>query len=175
MQKWFVLWFTWLPCAGKTTLSSNIYEYLSKKWYKVELLDWEEIRAWLSQDLWFDKKSRSRNMERITFLSKLLSRNWVIVVAAFVSPYMQDRQKIRKNVTNFIEVFVNAPLEICKKRDVKWMYKKALKWEIKNFTWISDPYEQPNKPEIELQTDKLSIQESCDKIIRYLQDNKYID
>lgn len=174
MKKWFVLWFTWLSWAWKTTISKRIVEIFTEKWITHEYLDWDIVRTWLTKDLWFSREDRKKNLERVTFVAKLLSRNNIWVVSAFISPYKEDRDFVKEHTKNFIEVYVNAPLSTCEERDVKWLYKKARSWEILNFTWISDPYEEPVNPDIEVRTDLESIEESSQKVITYLEENWFI-
>jgi bifunctional enzyme CysN/CysC len=172
-KKGFVLWFTGFSQSGKTTIADKIYKKLKKRGILVERLDGDIVRKSLTQDLDFSKKGRNENIKRIRFISKLLSRNGVGVIATFISPYKDARNKLRKEVTNYIEVYCNAPLSSCEKRDTKGFYKKARKGELKNFTGISDPYEPPENPEIELKTDKESIDKCVDKVIKHLE-NKII-
>ncbi len=172
-QKGFVLWITGLSQAGKTTIGDGIYNILKKKNLKVERLDGDIVRKYLSKDLGFSKEDREENIRRVGFVSKLLSKNNVGVIASFISPYRKIRKILRDEIPNFIEVFADAPLEVCEKRDRKGLYKKARRGEIQNFTGISDPYEPPENPEIELRTDKLLPNECIEKIIKYLQDNNY--
>lgn len=174
MKKWLTIWLTWLSGSGKSTLSKKLYKHLCSQKINTELLDWDNIRKWLTKDLGFSKEDRHKNLERGTFLSKLLSRNGVAVICAFISPFKEDREFVRKHTTNFVQIYVNAPLEVCEKRDIKWLYKKARKWEISNFTWISQTYEEPSNPEIQVFTDKESIEESSKKIIKYLEEKKFI-
>ncbi len=174
-NKWFVLRFTWLSWAWKTTLSDAVYKRLEEiNIDRIQQLDWDLVREHITKDLWFSKEDREENIKRITFIAWLLSKHWVGVLATFISPYRAIRQYVADNTTNFIEVFVNAPLKTCEERDVKWLYAKARSWEIKNFTWISDPYEQPENPAIEVRTDLKTIEESVDQVISYLQNTKNI-
>lgn len=148
-KKWFVLWFTWLPCAWKTTLADAIAAKLKEMEYtNIQRLDGDEIRKNLCSDLWFSREDRRKNLERVAYVAKLLSENGVWVIASFVSPYNEDRQMIKDTVTNYIEVFVDTPLEICERRDIKGMYAKARAGSIQEFTGISDPYEKPLSPDI---------------------------
>ena len=174
MNKGFVLWFTGLSQAGKTTIADRICEVLKEKGLKVERLDGDIVRQSLTKDLGFSKEDRDKNIERVTFVAKLLSRNGVIVLASFISPYKETREKIRKEVNNYIEIFCNCPLDICEKRDAKELYAKARKGEIENFTGISDPYEEPECPEIELKTNIESVEKCADKIIQYLEKHNFI-
>ena len=168
-QKGFVLWFTGLPCSGKTTVADVVAERLKSKGLNVERLDGDIVRKGLTRDLGFSKEDRDKNIERVTFVAKLLSRNNVATLVSFVSPYIEKRNHAREETTNFIEIFVKCPVEVCKERDVKGMYEKALKGEIKDFTGVSDPYEAPPSAEIVLETDKESVEESADKIMNFLQ------
>lgn len=173
---WYVLRFTWLSWAGKTTLSDAVFARLQELWVqRIQQLDGDLVREHITKDLWFTKEDREENIRRITFVAWLLSKHGVGVLATFISPYVKMREYVKNHTTNFIEVFVNAPLNVCEDRDVKWLYKKARDWEIKNFTWISDPYEAPESPEIEVRTDVCSIEEGVDQVIKYLLENEYIE
>jgi len=170
----FCLWFTGLSQAGKTTLGDRIYKILKEKGIKVERLDGDIIRQSLSKDLGFSKEDREENIRRVGTLAKLFSQKGIAVVASFISPYRKQRKELRKKIPNFIEIFCNCPLELCEKRDKKGLYQKARKGIIKNFTGISAPYQKPKNPEIELRTDKLTIEECVQKIINYLKTNQFI-
>lgn len=174
-QKGFVLWVTGLSQSGKSTIADGVYNILKERKFKVERLDGDIVRKHLSKDLGFTKEDREENIKRVGFVSKLLSRSGVGVIASFISPYTEIRKRLREEIPNFIEVFTNAPLKVCEKRDTKGLYKKARLGEIKNFTGISDPYEPPKNPEIELKTDSLLPNECIEKVIKYLKDNKYIE
>jgi adenylyl-sulfate kinase len=165
----FVLWFTGLPCAGKTTLAIAIEHQLHARKVRLERLDGDTVRQSLTRDLGFSKEDRDKNIERVTFVAKLLSRNNVGVLAAFISPYKIMREHARQATTNFIEVFVDAPLEVCIARDVKGMYKQALEGKIQNFTGVNDPYEAPENPDIHIRTDQASVEASVQKIIAWLE------
>ncbi|MCK5706712.1 MAG: adenylyl-sulfate kinase [Candidatus Aureabacteria bacterium] len=171
IKEGFVLWFTGYPCSGKTTIADSLAVMLRNRGKSIERLDGDIVRKSLSKDLGFSREDRVENIRRIAFISKLLSRNGIGVITTFVSPYRFIRDMVRKDTTNFIEVFVDCPLEECRKRDVKGMYLLAEKGEIKNFTGISDPYEKPERPEVILHTDKETLQESCEKTIAYLKGN----
>lgn len=174
-KKGFVLWLTGLSGAGKSTVADNLFNRLKEKWYShIERLDWDIVRENLTKDLGFSKEDRKTNLERVAFVAKLLSRNWVWVISTFISPYESERTMVKNHVTNYIEVFVNASLETCESRDVKWLYKKAREWVITNFTGISDPYEAPVHPNIELCTAEESIDESVEKVYNFLIDNGYL-
>lgn len=164
-----VVWFTGLPCSGKTTLANKLARELEKRELKVERLDGDIVRKRLSQDLGFSREDRAINIDRVSFVSNLLSRNGVIVLASFVSPFRKRRRKTRREMGNrYVEVFVNCPVEECIKRDVKGMYKKALNGEIKGFTGVDDPYEKPLNPEIIINSKEEKIEDSVNKIINKL-------
>jgi adenylyl-sulfate kinase len=173
-QKGFVLWFTGLSGAGKTSVATPLTEMLKARGLKIERLDGDVVRQSLTRDLGFSKEDRDKNIERVTFVAKLLSRNGVGVLASFISPYRETRAMIQRETTNFIEVFVNAPLEVCAERDVKGMYAKAFAGEIKNFTGVSDPYEEPLNPNILLNTHEETVEESVAKCVAYLEEHGYI-
>ncbi|MCD6575176.1 adenylyl-sulfate kinase, partial [Candidatus Aerophobetes bacterium] len=174
-QKGFVLWFTGLSQAGKTTVANRVYDILKKKGVKLERLDGDIVRKSISADLGFTKEDRNENIRRVMRVAKLLSQNGTGIICSFISPYKKIRDEIRKEVNNFIEVFCNCPLEVCEKRDTKGLYKKARKGEIQHFTGISDPYEPPDNPEVELKTDRETIEESTTKVIDYLKKCRFIN
>ncbi len=173
-QAGFVLWFTGLSGAGKTTLAKLIEQELKARGVRVERLDGDVVRQSLTADLGFSKEDRDKNIQRVTFVAKLLSRNGVGVLASFISPYRATRDWVRGEVTNFIEVFVDCSLEECIRRDVKGLYNKALAGEIPEFTGVSDPYEAPLNPEISLNTTDKSIEESLAQIMSYLEERGYV-
>jgi adenylyl-sulfate kinase len=165
----FVLWFTGLSGAGKTTLALALEKELRERSVRIERLDGDTVRESLTRDLGFSKEDRDKNIERVTFVAKLLSRNNVVVLASFISPYKITRDYVRKETTNFIEVFVDAPLEVCAERDVKGMYAKAFRGEIANFTGVSDPYEAPDVPDIHIQTHLETVEQSTQKVLKWLE------
>ena len=173
-MKGVTVWFTGLPCSGKTTIADKLAPILRERGKNVERLDGDIVRKGLTRDLGFSKEDRDMNIERVTFVAKLLTRNNVIVLATFVSPYIDRRQTTREEIGNYIEVYVKASVEECIKRDVKGMYKKALAGEIKNFTGVDDPYEAPPTPEIIVDTDNETIEESVNKVQEYLEKHGYI-
>ena len=177
-KKGFVLWFTGFSQAGKTTTANKVFEILKEKDIKVERLDGDIVRQYLSKDLGFTKEDRNENIKRVGFVSKLLSKNGVGIIASFISPYTKKRKEIRDRIESagaeFIEVFCNCPLEVCEERDTKGLYEKARKGEIENFTGISDPYQKPENPEIEIHTDKKDTEECANKIVSYLEKKKII-
>jgi sulfate adenylyltransferase len=170
-----VLWFTGLSQSGKSTIADMVYEILKQKGLRVERLDGDLVRQSLTRDLGFSKEDRDENIRRVRFVAKLLSQNGVAVVASFISPYRRQRKRLREETQNFIEVFVNTPLEICEKRDRKELYAKARRGEIKNFTGISDPYEEPEDPEIELKPAQQTADECADRVIAYLKEEGFLD
>ncbi len=174
-KKGFTIWFTGLPCSGKSAVADKVAEILKGKGLKVERLDGDIVRKSLTRDLGFSKKDRDENIRRVTFVAKLLTRNGVAVLTSFISPYREVRANARQEIENFVEVYVKCPVEVCMQRDVKGMYEKAIKGEIKEFTGISDPYEEPLDPEILLETDKEGLEKSADKVIQRLNDLGYID
>jgi adenylyl-sulfate kinase len=173
-QKGFTLWFTGLPCSGKTTVAKIVEERLKKLGLNVERLDGDVVRKTISKDLGYSREDRFKNIERVTFIAKLLSRNGVATLVSFISPYREMRENARKECTNFIEVYVNCPIEVCEKRDLKGMYEKAKMGEIEDFTGISAPYEPPLNPEVILYTDKETPEESAEKVIEKLHELKLI-
>ncbi|MFW6196811.1 MAG: adenylyl-sulfate kinase [Thermoplasmatota archaeon] len=175
MEDGFTLWFTGLSGAGKSKVADEVAIALEENYsHLVERLDGDIVRQHLTSDLGFTKEDRDTNIERVSFVAELLSRNGISVLASFISPYRERRNKTRDMVTNFIEVHVNCPVEVCKERDVKGLYEKARKGEIDNFTGISDPYEEPEDPEIKLNTHEESVEESVQKVLDYLDDNGYL-
>ena len=164
----FIIWLTGLSGAGKTTLAKGLELELKERDFLVEVLDGDLVRTNLSQGLGFSREDRNTNIRRVGFVANLLSRNGVVVIVAAISPYRDVRNELRENTTNFVEVYVNAPLSVCESRDVKGLYAKARLGEIKSFTGIDDAYEEPLNPDIICYTSKETIQESMDKIIKYL-------
>jgi len=176
-QKPCIIWFTGLSGSGKSTLGNMLEKKLYELGYYTYLLDGDNVRHGLSSDLGFDKKSRVENIRRIGEVAKLFVDSGTIVLTAFISPYLDDRQIVRNLVREdeFIEIYVDVSLDVCEKRDPKGFYKKARAGEINNFTGISSPYEKPINPEINIQNDKIDIEESIDKIILYLKEKGYLD
>jgi adenylylsulfate kinase len=173
-QQGFTLWLTGLSGAGKTTVAVALENELHQRGLLIERLDGDTVREGLTRDLGFSKEDRDKNIERVSFVARLLSRNRVGVVASFISPYREARDKVRSITTNFIEVYVNAPLDVCAARDVKGLYAKAFAGQIQGFTGVNDPYEAPENPEIVLHTDQETLEESVGKIISYLEQHELI-
>lgn len=164
------LWFTGLPCSGKTTVAKLVQEELARRGIAVELLDGDEIRKHFSAGVGFTKEDRSLHLQRVSFLCHLLAKYGVVVLASFVSPYREHREYARQLVGSerFVEIYANAPVEVCIQRDVKGMYKKALAGELRQFTGVSDPYEEPLAPELVIHTAQETPQDSAAKILAYL-------
>jgi len=173
-QRGFTAWFTGLPCSGKTTIADRVAEVLMGRGLKVERLDGDIVRKGLTSDLGFSKEDRDENIKRVTYVAKLLTRNDVAVLATFVSPYRERRAKTREEIGDFVEIYTRCPVEICIERDDKGMYKKAIAGEIKDFTGINDPYEEPEYPELILDTDKMGVEECSQKVLDRLEELEYI-
>lgn len=166
-----VFWLTGLPGSGKTTLAKRVSEELKKMGYKVEVLDGDWVRKTINPEAGFTKEERSRHLRRVAWIARLLARNGIITFCSFVSPYRDVREEIRKIVSEevpFYEIYVRASLEEVIKRDPKGLYKKALKGEIKNFTGISDPYEEPTNPDLVIDTEKESVEESVKRLLDFV-------
>ena len=161
-----VVWFTGLSGSGKSTIASALEHKLFQESLHTYILDGDNIRKGINNDLDFTDKGRVENIRRIGEVANLLVDAGVIVLSAFVSPFKADREKVKSLVgaTNFIEVFVDCPIEICEKRDVKGLYKKARAGEISNFTGISSPFENPMSPDVHIKSDLLSVEESVEKV-----------
>jgi adenylyl-sulfate kinase len=168
-QKGFTLWFTGLSGAGKTTLARLVETHLRGRGHNVEVLDGDVVRTNLSKGLGFSKEDRDTNIRRIGFVCDLLARNGVVAIAAAISPYRDVRDEVRQTTGTFVEVYVKCPIDMLAERDVKGLYKKALAGEIKNFTGIDDPYEEPLSPEILIQTDTETPEQSAARILATLE------
>jgi adenylyl-sulfate kinase len=171
-QKGFTLWMTGLSGAGKTTLTTQLVGELRNHGLSIEVLDGDEVRTNLSKGLGFSKEDRDTNIRRIGYVSRLLSRNGVGVITAAISPYRAIRDEVRRSIEGdgalFIEVYVKCPIEVLADRDVKGLYKKALAGEIKEFTGVSDPYEEPLAPEVVVLTDQETVEDSARKVLKEL-------
>jgi adenylyl-sulfate kinase len=169
------VWFTGLSGAGKSTLAKLVEAELRARRLRVEVLDGDVVRTNLSKGLGFSKEDRDTNIRRIGWLCEVLSRNGVVAIAAAISPYHEIRDEIRGKVGRFVEVYVSAPLEVLAERDVKGLYKKALRGEIKNFTGVDDPYESPLDPEVACYSDgRETAEQSAAKVIGKLEELGYI-
>jgi len=164
----FVLWFTGLSGSGKSTLADKIADSLSVKGYDFERLDGDTLRG-VFPSTGFSRAERDEHIQRVGFMSGLLEEHGVIVIASFISPYRLARDFVRKRCRNFIEVYIKAPLATCEARDVKGLYKKARAGQIREFTGIDDPYEEPIRPELVIETDRESVEESTQRIMDAIQ------
>jgi adenylylsulfate kinase len=171
----FTLWFTGLSGAGKTTISEIVERELRERFGQVEVLDGDIVRTNLSKGLGFSREDRDTNILRIGFVAELLTRNGVGVIVSAISPFKEARDQVRRNIgEDFIEVFVDAPLEVCAQRDVKGLYKKAFAGQIEQFTGVSDPYEPPAAPELHIKTDEEEPTESARRVILKLEERGYL-
>ncbi len=172
-----IIWLTGLPASGKSTIANEL-EHRLNRIYKAHtyLLDGDNIRKGLNKDLGFSKKDREENIRRIGEVARLFVDAGLIVIAAFVSPYRKDRNFVRGLVEEdeFVEVYVKCPLEVCEERDPKGLYKKARSGEIKNFTGVSDPYEEPVNPEVVVETHRMGLDECVDRIVNFLKRRRII-
>jgi adenylylsulfate kinase len=175
LEEGFTLWFTGLSGAGKTTIAEIVEKEIRDRKGKVEVLDGDIVRTNLSKGLGFSRQDRDTNVLRIGFVADLLTRNGVAVIVSAISPFKEVRDQVRRNIgENFIEVFVDAPVEVCAERDVKGLYKKAFAGEIKQFTGVSDPYEPPAAPELHIHTDREEKEESAARVLTLLEELGYL-
>ena len=169
------VWFTGLPSSGKSTLARSLERFLKKAGLAVELLDGDVVRTHLSKGLGFSREDRDLNIKRIGFVCHLLTRHGVIAIASAVSPYREARDENRRMIGNFVEVYVKASPAACEARDVKGLYKKARAGEIKGFTGVDDPYEEPEQPEVLCDTEKEAPEESVSKVVERLEALGYLE
>ncbi|MBI2822886.1 MAG: adenylyl-sulfate kinase [Acidobacteria bacterium] len=167
--KGFTLWFTGLPCSGKSTLAQLVAQDLAARGQAVEVLDGDAVRSSLTRDLGFSKHDRDENIRRIGFVCQLLSKHGITAISAAISPYRAARDQVRASIASFVEIYVKASLEACMQRDVKGLYKKALAGELINFTGIDDPYEAPLSPELVIETEQEEPTASAVRIVRKLE------
>src|SRR6266478_7109133 len=172
-DKGFTVWFTGLSGAGKSTLSEILAQRLKALGLHVEVLDGDSVRTHLSKGLGFSRVDRDTNIKRIAYVCSLLTRNGVVSIAAAISPYREARAWARKEIVNFVEVYVKCPLEVCRQRDVKGLYKLSDEGKIKGFTGVDDPYEEPEHPELVIETDKEAVEESVTRIFARLEELGY--
>jgi adenylylsulfate kinase len=174
-DKGFTIWFTGLSGAGKSTLSEIIEQRLREQGHKVEVLDGDIVRTHLSKGLGFSREDRDTNIKRIAFVCSLLSRNGVICISAAISPYREAREWARQEIGNFVEIYVSCPLEVCQERDVKGLYKLVAEGKLKGFTGVDDPYEPPVHPELVIETNRETAEESVARIFARLAELGYLD
>jgi adenylyl-sulfate kinase len=175
MNKGFTIWFTGLSGAGKSTLSEAVEERLKARGRNVEILDGDIVRTHLSKGLGFSKEDRDTNIKRIAFVCGLLTRNGVACISAAISPYRETRAWARDHIGNFMEVYVKCPIEVCRQRDVKGLYKLADEGKIKGFTGVDDPYEEPLHPELIVETDQETVAQSVARIFARLEELGYLE
>lgn len=174
-NKGFTIWFTGLSGAGKSTLSEAIEERLKARGRNVEILDGDIVRTHLSKGLGFSREDRDTNIKRIGFVCGLLTRNGIICISAAIAPYSEARQWARQEIGNFVEVYVKCPIEVCRQRDVKGLYKLVDEGKITGFTGVDDPYEEPEHPELVVETSKETIEESVGHIFAKLEELGYLE
>lgn len=172
--KGFTLWFTGLSGSGKSTVAHHVAQILEERGRAVEILDGDEVRRHLSKGLGFSKEDRDTNVRRIAYVAGLLTRHGAAVITAAISPYRETRAWARRQIGNFVEIYVACPLAVCAERDVKGLYKKAFAGEIPQFTGVSDPYETPDNPELVLETHRETPNESAAKVIHLLEELGYL-
>jgi len=170
----FTLWFTGLPCSGKSTVADAVTEKLNQAKEKVERLDADKIRKTLWPELGYSKQDRDENIRRAAWLANILTKNNVAVVASFISPYKEVRRRIRQEIGDFIEIYVKCPVGVCVQRDTRGMYRKALAGEIKDFTGVSAPYEEPQNPEVVVETDREPLETCVKRVMDKLNEMGYL-
>ncbi len=175
LNKGFTIWFTGLSGAGKSTLSEAIERRLRERERSVEVLDGDIVRTHLSKGLDFSREGRDTNIKRIAFVCSLLTRNGVACISAAISPYREARGWARKEIGNFVEVYVKCPIEVCRQRDVKGLYKLVDEGKITGFTGVDDPYEEPEYPDLVVETDKETVEESVNRIFAKLIELGYLE
>ncbi len=175
MRRGFVIWLTGLPSSGKTTIARKLEPVLRTYGFPVEVLDGDEVRKWLSPEAGFSREDRERHLRRVAYVSHLLARNGVVVIASFVSPYRSVRRFARELIKDFVEVYVKCSLETCIRRDPKGLYRRALRGEISDMTGIQDVYEEPENPEVVLDTEAESPDSCVEKILETLKNLGYIE
>ncbi len=174
VEQGVTIWLTGLSGAGKSTLASLIEQRLRGHHFRVEVLDGDVVRTHLSKGLGFSREDRDTNIKRIAFVCKLLTRNGVICISAAISPYGEAREWARKEIGNFVEIYVKCSLEVCRERDVKGLYKLVDEGKITNFTGVDDPYEEPEHAELVLETDKETAEESVQRIFDKMEELGYL-
>lgn len=163
------LWFTGIPASGKSTIAHRVQEILLRRGLSVELLDGPDIRQSLSRGLSFSSADREENVRRIGYVAKLLSRNGVIALCVAVSPFRATRDEVRHNVTNFVEIFVDCPVEVAEQRDAEGLYTRARLGDIPDFTGVSSPYEAPTAPDVHIYADRESVDDAAVKVVEAIE------
>lgn len=171
----FTIWFTGLSGSGKSTLSALLEQRLRERGRNVEILDGDVVRTHLSKGLGFSKEDRDTNIKRIAFVCSLLTRNGVACISAAIAPYSETRAWARNEIGNFVEVYVKCPIEVCRERDVKGLYKLADEGKLKGFTGVDDPYEEPENPELVVETNKEAPEQSAERILLKLEELGYLE
>ena len=177
LDKGAVIWLTGIPGSGKSTIASKLRDMLEKMGIRVEVLDGDWVRKTINPDAGFSYDERRKHLLRVAWIARLLARNGIIVVASFVSPYRRVRDEIRRIIEEevpFVEVYVKCSLEEAIRRDPKGLYKKAIKGEIKHFTGVSDPYEEPLNPDLVLNTETNTVEQNVSKLINFIVEKKII-
>jgi adenylylsulfate kinase len=171
----FTIWLTGLSGAGKSTLARAIEQRLKALDRRIEVLDGDIVRTHLSKGLGFSREDRDTNIKRIAFVCNLLTRNGVVCISAAISPYREAREWARQLIGNFVEVYLKCPIDVCRQRDVKGLYKLVDEGKIKGFTGVDDPYEEPRYPELVIETDKETVNESVARIFAKLEELGYLE
>lgn len=174
-DKGVTIWFTGLSGAGKSTLSEALTRHFQAQGRNVEVLDGDEVRTHLSKGLGFSREDRDTNIKRIAYVCKLLTRNGALCISAAIAPYREARAWARQEIGNFVEIYVKCPLEVCRERDVKGLYKLVDEGKIQHFTGVDDPYEEPENPDLVVETSKQTIDESVASILARLVELGYLD
>ena len=174
-DKGVTIWFTGLSGAGKSTLSEALTRHFQEQGRNVEVLDGDEVRTHLSKGLGFSREDRDTNIKRIAYVCKLLTRNGALCISAAIAPYREARAWARQEIGNFVEIYVKCPLEVCRERDVKGLYKLVDEGKIQHFTGVDDPYEEPENPDLVVETNKQTIEESVATILAKLVELGYLE
>jgi adenylyl-sulfate kinase len=169
MSSGITLWFTGIPASGKSAIAREVRDLLANRGLPVELLDGPEVRQSLSRGLGFTREDREENVRRIGYVAKLLSRNGVIAICASVSPYRATREEIRQHVTNFVEIYIECPIQVAEQRDTDGLYARARAGVIEDFTGVSDPYEPPERPEVHIRSHEESVSSAATKVVKTLE------
>ena len=169
-----VIWLTGIPASGKTTIALELKKFYEKKGLAADILDGDEIRKTLSKDLGFSPEDRKEHNRRVIFVAKILAKNGVTTIIPLISPYRETRDYARKEIPEFVEVWIKASVDECKKRDPKGLYKKALAGEIKNLTGLQAPYEEPQNPELVLETENQTVEQSITQLTSKLKELGYL-